>query len=382
MNTPSELISEQVGFEGPEKNLQVIFSSNNSSTSFSLRRVERPALDKMLSAAKCKILSSISNDFCTAYILSESSLFVYDDRIILKTCGTTPLLLAIDEILSIGKSCGLVPAAVLYWRKNFTHPENQLPPHQSFQTEVAFLEAHFGGYEASIVQTGPSNHDHWYFYYVEMCDKGEFKPVFPIFEIKMHEVHPDASRNFVWNGKQPSNEMMNAIRNIVPGMEIDEFLFDPCGYSMNGIDEEEYETIHITPEDECSYISFETSAGVVRTNRVKEYGVIELFRPASFTAIEITTQPMALKPMDVPGYKSVIPCTMSLMNGLFVTFWSYEALDIHLHPLAEIAALRRAKLWENSIAEEYGRCYSLGSGNDIFSKMMDSQSAIPSQVEI
>lgn len=38
-------------------------------------------------------------------------------------------------------------------------------------------------------------------------------------------------------------------------------LFEPVGYSMNGLipDSDQYITIHITPEPEFSYISFETN---------------------------------------------------------------------------------------------------------------------------
>lgn len=43
------------------------------------------------------------------------------------------------------------------------------------------------------------------------------------------------------------------------GTEIDSFLFSPCGFSSNAINGERYATIHVTPEVEYSYASFETN---------------------------------------------------------------------------------------------------------------------------
>ena len=50
------------------------------------------------------------------------------------------------------------------------------------------------------------------------------------------------------------------IRSLLPNADIDDFLFEPCGYSMNGLEDDGVaSTIHITPEDHCSYASLEIS---------------------------------------------------------------------------------------------------------------------------
>ena len=50
------------------------------------------------------------------------------------------------------------------------------------------------------------------------------------------------------------------IRSLLPHADIDDYLFEPCGYSMNGLEDDGVaSTIHITPEDHCSYASLEIS---------------------------------------------------------------------------------------------------------------------------
>ncbi len=51
----------------------------------------------------------------------------------------------------------------------------------------------------------------------------------------------------------------SGIGDLFPGAVCDDFLFDPCGYSVNGLLGEGYFTIHITPQEGCSYASFETN---------------------------------------------------------------------------------------------------------------------------
>ena len=49
------------------------------------------------------------------------------------------------------------------------------------------------------------------------------------------------------------------IRAMFPDALIDDFLFEPCGYSMNGLQGAGLMTIHVTPESHCSYASVEIS---------------------------------------------------------------------------------------------------------------------------
>lgn len=74
----------------------------------------------------------------------------------------------------------------------------------------------------------------------------------------------------------------SCIHRLLPGMKIDDYLFEPCGYSMNGINERgEYMTIHITPESRFSYVSFESNVTSVDYGKLIKR-VIETFWPKKF----------------------------------------------------------------------------------------------------
>ena len=104
-------------FEGPEKLLELWFAPCVTAlpeyeaarglpegARIGLRRVPKSTWEGMLDMVKCKTLSTMSTTDMDAYLLSESSMFVYPHKIVLKTCGTTTLLLGLDRLLRIAKA--------------------------------------------------------------------------------------------------------------------------------------------------------------------------------------------------------------------------------------------------------------------------------------
>ena len=339
MSFQFESSPEEIGFEGPEKNLQVVFNKLYYDTG-TLRAISQERYQEMLNYAKCKILTSMSNEKWTSYILRESSLFVYDDRIILKTCGTTPLLNALDDIILIGKELNLKPAAILYWRKNFSNPHLQAPVHQNFENEVNFLDEHLGG-DSRTALLGPTDKDHFYFYYSELLPKDQFDPIFDTFEIKMHEIHPKKAENFIWEKEPKRPDTLNEVYEKLPDYKIDEFFFEPCGYSMNGINKENYETMHITPEGTCSYISFETNDKNYINSQVKEINIIEVFKPYSCATIEIKTTNKFVDNLNNDSNRnySLVSTDFATLGNISVEFHSYETNE--MHPMVTVAKRRQ-----------------------------------------
>lgn len=73
-------------------------------------------------------------------------MFVWPHKMILKTCGTTTLLLGMDRLLEIArKECGLKDTyRCFYSRKAFMFPERQVGPHRHWDEEVKVLDSYFG----------------------------------------------------------------------------------------------------------------------------------------------------------------------------------------------------------------------------------------------
>ncbi|XP_034474163.1 S-adenosylmethionine decarboxylase proenzyme [Drosophila innubila] len=289
-------------FEGVEKLLEVWFDESTIPTG-DLRNITRQQWENLLCHVKCEIISFKRNDYIDAFLLSESSMFVSRRRWILKTCGTTTPLKCLEQLLDLAKVEGYaVVSDIFYSRKNFTRPEVQNSPHKGFYEEVTYLDSIFP--EGRSYCLGSINLECWYLY---TFSKPEVKALPDIIaevdnnkdadadvdqdpepdqtiEILMQNLDKDImalfSKDKVSNG--PDATQSSGIDRILPDMLIDDFLFDPCGYSMNGINKKgEYMTIHITPEEKFSYVSFESNVALNNYTRLINQ-VIKTFKPGTF----------------------------------------------------------------------------------------------------
>mmetsp|Transcript_22020 Transcript_22020/g.31475 ORF Transcript_22020/g.31475 Transcript_22020/m.31475 type:complete len:456 (+) Transcript_22020:317-1684(+) len=311
-------IREYTGaFEGPEKTLEVMFRrinpldddnsslASDSSGEFNrvgLRTLSRPDLDRICARARCTILSCVSNRYLDAYVLSESSLFVYPYMVVLKTCGTTTLLRCVAVLIELGRKIGLEIDWLGYNRKNFSFPSEQIYPHNSFHQEMDYLYSHRNLCErldGNGYTLGPVTSDHWFVFvadhtkrYVEDNDTDR------VLNIMMFDIDETVAKKFYYDKyearigpdeteeeatKRISIEQTKAagIDQLVPGASIDPRAFEPCGYSMNAILFRSYSTMHITPEEGSSYASFETNQKVTNYTPLIS-NVVRAFRPKRF----------------------------------------------------------------------------------------------------
>ncbi|KAI9802361.1 MAG: spermidine resistance protein [Piccolia ochrophora] len=170
-------------FEGPEKLLELWFCPSpgtlpNTTAPSGLKAVPADEWKEMLDLVNCKVLSIVESEDVDAYLLSESSMFVFPHKLILKTCGTTTLLHGLPKMLElaalsarfphaaanplVGIPAAATPYRVFYSRKNFLFPDKQRAPHRSWRDEVRYLDKMFLGGSAYMV--GKMNGEHWYLY--------------------------------------------------------------------------------------------------------------------------------------------------------------------------------------------------------------------------
>nr|GMD55320.1 S-adenosylmethionine decarboxylase proenzyme-like [Ipomoea batatas] len=258
------LSTSAIGFEGYEKRLEISFFEAgifSDPEGRGLRALSKEQLDKVLKPAECTIVSSLSNNEVDSYVLSESSLFVYPYKIIIKTCGTTKLLLSIPPILELADGISLKVKSVKYTRGSFNFPEVQPYPHRNFSEEVAILDSYFGKLgtgSKAYVMGGAGKQQQWHVYSASAESAENTSPIYTL-EMCMTGLDKKSASVFFKTQSSSAAVMTDAsgIRKILPGSEICDFDFEPCGYSMNAVEGSAISTIHVTPEDGFSYASFE-----------------------------------------------------------------------------------------------------------------------------
>eukprot|EP00592_Proboscia_alata_P004696 CAMPEP_0194378698 /NCGR_PEP_ID=MMETSP0174-20130528/36987_1 /TAXON_ID=216777 /ORGANISM="Proboscia alata, Strain PI-D3" /LENGTH=457 /DNA_ID=CAMNT_0039160929 /DNA_START=142 /DNA_END=1515 /DNA_ORIENTATION=+ len=339
-------------FEGPEKTLEVCFrrigslihhgamraSDSPESRVGGLRKIARTDLDRVCARARCTILSSISNQYLDAYVLSESSLFVYPYMAVLKTCGTTTLLRCIAILIELARTVGLEIDWVGYSRKNFSFPGDQAFPHESFHQELEYLSSHHNLSErlqGNGYTLGPVTSDHWFVFVADQTNRANSQTdTDRVLNIMMFDIDQTVASHFYYDqyeGQMEGESEDEAVSRIsktmtrragidslCPGAVIDPRAFEPCGYSMNAILFQSYSTMHITPEDGSSYASFETNQRVSSYNSLIN-NVIRMFNPKRFVmtlmADELGLEQMDSTPFDRQESKIIIPYATSQGKG-------------------------------------------------------------------
>ena len=261
-------------FEGTEKKVELAVHPGQ----VSLRSFGHDYWGEVARRAGALVLSRISNGHCDAYLLSESSLFVYDEKMIMITCGRTRLPGAVSFLLERIPPDGV--RFFIYERKNEVFPHFQ-PTH--FFDDARALREYLPG---RAFRFGEEDAHHLYLYHLDRPYTGE--PGDVTVELLMYGLDPAASRVFrpQAGGRTAALRDSTGVDRILPGFEVDDHLFQPHGYSLNAIRGREYWTVHVTPEQVSSYASFETNHRFEESDLESTSNrLLALFRPRAFDLV-------------------------------------------------------------------------------------------------
>ena len=306
-------------FEGPEKKVEIGLLPGSED----LRRLPRDFWEERVAEAGAVILSELRSEEVDAYLLSESSLFVFPRRVVMITCGRTTLVTATESMLERWR--GEV-AYLFYERKNEHFPEYQ---------KTAFLED-----ARRLGRWLPA--DGWRFgapdtHRIQMLASSQpFEPDRRdrTLEILMHGIHPEAAAMFSGGGAEAPPARQGAFRRLLDGFAVDEHFFEPTGYSLNALRGQDYLTIHVTPEAIASYVSFETNLDFGRDPRAWVEKVQAVFEPRSLDVM--TFAPFVVDAFELDTHRVAGWTEASLPCGYNVAYRYLERASVGPEPAFRI----------------------------------------------
>ena len=303
-------------FEGSEKKLEITVKNGTPS----LRLLGKTFWQQVVASANAEILSSISNEECDAYLLSESSLFVWDDSFLMLTCGTTTL--ADAAIFFIDHMTVEAIEFAFYQRKNeyLSHLQTS-----SFEFDLIRLRERLSG---EAYRIGHLDSHHCYIFCTNQpCPRINEDN---IQELLMYHIQGEAAEYL-----RSSSQTAQGVREILqleqlfPEFSFDDFLFDPFGYSINGIYADKYMTIHITPQKTSSYVSFETNLDLNTYSHPVLAQLLDILKPGCWDVIGFNSQHL---PQNYPEHYRVGSANLQLEQGYIVDFTHYQQVrhDVHI----------------------------------------------------
>ena len=295
-------------FEGSEKKIELIVEDGNPS----LRQLGRDFWATVVDKANAEILSSISNEHCDAYLLSESSLFVWDNRFLMLTCGTTTL---VDAVLHFIDHYGMAQVAFCSFQR-----KNEYCSHlqkSDFEQDIAALRRHMPGKAFRLGHL--DSHHHFLFHldkaYAPAADDTTS-------ELLMYHIKGESAQ-YLRSERQTAAQIRElfAFEEILTGFELDDFVFEPFGYSMNAIKGNLYATMHVTPQEDSSYVSFETNLDLAGGDRPILDKLLTTLNPGCWDIVGFNASP---EPAATDEANCLSHCLLPLDCGYTMQFRYYQ----------------------------------------------------------
>lgn len=173
-------------------------------------------------------------------------------------------------------------------------------------------------------------------------------------EVCMTGLSQSAAEHFVKDKKFVSSWKTtcdSGISDLLPGADIDDFVFWPCGYSMNGLLDGGFITIHVTPEESCSYASVEFTGFQTKHIQLDKVmnQVVKIFQPENlYVAATITRAPlMTIVDEDYIGLRDYACCGMTTQKcpgGVRVLFGSFGRHSNSIKSLSTVDSMSGSEI--------------------------------------
>ncbi|RLV58883.1 adenosylmethionine decarboxylase [Parashewanella curva] len=303
-------------FEGSEKKVEVVMTSSSDS----LRSLDKVFWEKLVSLSNAEILSSVHNEQCDAYLLSESSLFVWHDRFLMMTCGNSTL---VNSLLSFIEKVGVVNIQSIKYQRNKEYLGYLQT--SSFTEDIEQLKQIVDGKAYRIGHL--DMHHHHVFYYGNGLVEDSISS-----ELLMYHISGNAAA-YLRSDSQKKADIRTLLQldTLFPDFAIDDHLFEPLGYSINGLKKDKYFTIHITPQESSSYVSLETNLDINAYQSGLFIRLLDILKPGSWDTISMNTQ--VEKQALVDSY-CIGSCELFLNQGKEIAVKQYQQ-PWHKHLFAE-----------------------------------------------
>ncbi len=193
-----------------------------------------------------------------AFLLSESSLFVFPHRILMLTCGRTNMQKALAHMLKqIAPAADMKPCWVQLAHRALLAPAAQPVPHRTPEASLQCMRELLP--TACETVLGVTMRFPWYAFTAQLAPAH----VQPSIAVYMHGLPQRVCDAYTDPAGAKVYVRHDLHCRLPPGfVPLDTHCFEPQGYSANGgtMEKNGYWTVHVTPEPNATYASFEAGA--------------------------------------------------------------------------------------------------------------------------
>ncbi|MBC6415391.1 MAG: hypothetical protein GDA46_03260 [Bdellovibrionales bacterium] len=294
-------------FESSEKKIEIILSEKTPSL------LQKPEFfwKQILKFCGAEIISLLKTPYIHSYLLSESSLLIWKNRLVLITCGKTVLY---QSFIKLFKSFSKEFIETYFFqRKNEFFPYNQK---NSFYKDLEKIKKTIPG---QAYRFGNLHDHHLFLFYKEKT----YKPREPDQTLEILFYDSKIIKN---TSVKTISNLKKSLKKIFPKFKVQDHFFKPSGYSLNAIEKETYYTIHITPDKSFFYISFETNIASKKTS-VLIKKILPIFSPLNFDLILFQSHhypPLKLNLTNFSPHSFFYKKLLNSYNVYYKTFYSIQ----------------------------------------------------------